>query len=276
MVTEEREVQEPEVNDEQEFLDGFDADTEDAVSAPQEPQPEPDDVEAEDTATEPEAAQEDEPAPDPLKELEEKLSNRMRNLEGHFGGLNSKVQSLATRPQSAPQRPAEADAPTQQQVKEALASGEKFEELKADFPEFAAALEEQVSAVRGSFRQEFQSQDFQEAVRQAAAAESQAAIHAFQVDFEKQRLREQFPDYEKTASSPEFQDWLRGQPPEVYQLINSNYSADAAYVLNKYAAANQRRSQQRLESAVAPTRGSTVKAPSPSEEDEFLAAFSSG
>src|SRR3990167_1216509 len=94
--------------------------------------------------------------PDPLTDLEKRLdqkwNDRLRNMEGHIGGIKSSLQKLSASQKQQAANDADkaaaeagADAPTKAQVSEALANGEKFKALKADFPEWGDAMEESMA-----------------------------------------------------------------------------------------------------------------------------------
>ena len=210
-------------------------------------------------------------------QIEQKLSGRLRNIEGHIGGLKHNLSQLSTAAKAAEEQGA--DAPTKAQMSEAKQSGAKLAALKEDFPEWAEALEETLSAVNsrpqldeGAINQRIQS------IEENSRAEIQKARQLA-------RLDNAFPDWEQTINSEQYNTWLSNQPHDIQALTSSEKATDALKVLNAYAdstqASNpdltaQSRQRNRLESAVTPTQGrpATRKKPT-TEEEEFLAAYKS-
>jgi hypothetical protein len=51
---------------------------------------------------------------------------------------------------------------------------------------------------------------------------------------QEQALEEVHPDWRAQVNSPEFSEWLGGLPKPVQQLVHSNESSDAVYMLNQF------------------------------------------
>ena len=220
-------------------------------------------------------------APTLSQKIEERLSGRIRNIEGHIGGLNKRVNEVAAAREAAAAQGA--DSPSNTRVREAMEDGEKMKLLREDFPEFAEALDE----LRGSM------------VPQSTEANAKAIDERFQnvatVDQvtrvrEMMKLDTRFPDWEDTVQSESYRNWLLNQPQDIQQLTESESARDALKVLEKFkadtappapatdagreAASNAAQAKSsRLESAVAPTNGKSVVRPATKTAEE---AFEEG
>jgi DNA-binding FrmR family transcriptional regulator len=278
--------------EEADFKAGFN-DEPDEISS--DPTPEPEAA----AEPEPEAQAEPEPAPaapapvDPVAQQLEQMSNRLRKAEGHIGGLKNHVQTLSAPQQAnahdvATEAAGEqgADAPSKEQFAEALKSGEKMSELKEEFQEWGAAIDEwsdTVAARLENVEKRANTVDVNALQHNAVeVAQSEAAKVR-----ELVRVDAAYPGWEDTINTPEFGAWLQVQTPETIAKIRSPRAADAISVLGLYEKAQQpadvpettndnSSKQRRLEAAVTPGSAGGGSAPSvKTEEQEFLAAFNS-
>lgn len=203
--------------------------------------------------------------PDPFAELEDRLSKRMRNIEGHFGGLKSELMKAMQQ-----QQPAQAPEGGYPQ-----ATGEKIQALRDDFPEWSAALDEAIAITQQQMNQHYNPQEFQ----QAFAAHMD---HYVQKTREIARVDAAHPGWEDTVKSQHFDVWASKQPAEMQALIQSPRAADAIKMLDAYQAFNGKtnRNRSRLEGAVTPTAGRsrTGRGASryQSEQEDFEAGFRDG
>lgn len=194
----------------------------------------------------------DEPAPTSEQALMDKISGlesiltqvtqRLRNAEGHIGGLGSQLKQQQ---QLAAQVSARGgDAPSAGEIRAAQGSARAMESLKRDYPEFAeameAALNEQLQAIKASMPQ----------------AQQQPGVTLEEVE----RLRSEIavevrhPGWQDRVRTPEFIGWMQRQPREVQMLAASESPQDAVRLLDLHADAvkstvSQR--TQRLSSAAA-------------------------
>lgn len=198
-----------------------------------------------------------------LLERFEKLESRTRNVEGHIGGLNHQQKQLQETLLASSRAAADvSDAPTQTQVREAIANPEEWEALKGDFPEWASATEKFLDA-RISQIKPGKAIDPEELKRVETAfdkkldeARYEDAMDALDVAFEGWR---------EETQTPKFKEWQQAQDPEIQALADSRRFSDAAKMLRLYEKSkvvtpppeqryiNPR--QRRLEAAVNP-RGS--------------------
>lgn len=199
-----------------------------------------------------------------MEAIVQQLQSRLRNAEGHIGGLSSQLKQKLEAAQAV--RDAGGEAPTAAQIKQAQADPEAFKALERDYPEFAAALapavDAKVEARVSEIRKEI------EALRQVAEQRSQGPDPVEMVQRTRAELlvEVRHPGWQETVKRPEFRGWLGSQSREVQMLAASPEPADAVRLLDlfqdsrKTTTANR---QQRLSAAAAlPTGRSPVRAKS--------------
>jgi hypothetical protein len=222
------------------------------------------------------------PTTDPLMEkltrLEQLLGateSRIRNVEGRFGSLNSEVLSLKrSGQQAAPAQQATAAQPKAEG--ESTPSGEALEELRREYPEWAKAIDQSISA----------------AVAKATAAlrpgESLSDERVQQIESTVQRntgmrfLDTHYRGWRDEVKTDQFVQWHAAQPPEVRQLADSDDPFDAIALLDAWRAAaaaqpkpsGRTRPKDTLEAAVAvgrrPAQPATTQI---SDEEAFALGF---
>lgn len=183
-----------------------------------------------------------------FKTLTEQLGRRLRQAEGHIGGLNNQLRAaLAV-------RQAGGSAPSQAQIAAAQNSTGKLAKLKEDFPEFAAAIEETIAPLA------------------SAAAEVQT-LKAVAVAQQQQQVTEQLyqavevkhPGWRNVVATPAFVGWLQSSaPPEAKLLAASPDPEMASRLLDIYKAQTQQpaavnnRASALAAAAAIPQRGVTA------------------
>jgi hypothetical protein len=212
--------------------------------------------------------------------IEAKLSGRMRNIEGHIGGIKDSLGKMTSAAKAAEKSGAE--APTGAQIAEAVKSGSKLAQLEEDFPEWAEAIKETRDSVlaQQSVREKTLTTQLEAARREAQDMAHRARQMA--------QLDNAHPDWEDIIKSKEYKEWLPVQPKELQALTASQKASDALKVIDAFKAAapasastnaltaqrRQTTTQRRLENAVMPTNGRTpVRTQPKTEHEEFLAAF---
>jgi len=236
-------------------------------------------------------------------EKTESLEARLRKVESHAGNLNSTVknlngtvdqlkqenQRLNEELQAARRSTVAAGntAPTQQAVQQAAKSSEKWEALKAEFPEWADAVEERLAATA---QQQVNVDDIRKQVTQevidglksgslkvdglnAVQPAQQVPANAPELnndtvdtEIEHRVVNAAHPGWLDLVKTPAFKTWYEQQPPEVRRLGDSPVADDAIALLTSYKdfAAKQpnadelrQRRQQQLQDAATVTRGSS-------------------
>ena len=196
----------------------------------------PKESEAEEPAAEAEEAVAQAQAPDPLEEIRAKLGvldrleQRIRNTEGHIGGLTSELRTFQKELKTATAVAVEAPgpAPSKQQIAAAATSLEKWNSLKGDFPEWTEAIEERIGAMPTA--QAAQPVDV-DALRAKITAEVHAAFEPRLVDVAHRGWRQ-------LVRTEGFKSWLDVQPDDVRNLAGSPKADDAIDLLDRYKAAS--------------------------------------
>lgn len=174
------------------------------------------------------------------------LTQRLRNAEGHIGGLGSQLKQQL---QAAQQVTAKGgDAPTAGEIRDAQRSPEAMARLKADYPEFAEAMESALNERLSTLEQRMAQQAQQAAPASSVTAEDIAKLRA------EMAVEVRHPGWQGLVQEPVFQGWLKRQPREVQMLAASESPQDAIRLLDLYgdsgkSAATQR--TQRLNAASA-------------------------
>lgn len=239
---------------------------------------EPKQVEPEPEKTEP-VVEEQKPTVDPLAEMKahlEQFEKRIRNAEGHIGGLNHN-QKLLQETLQASKAAAQAvdDKPTQKQMSDAVGNPREWEDLKADFPEWAAATERFLEHKIGGKP----SVDVDEIKRQVQSvrAETEASIRGEIID---SSLDAVFPGWKDEVKTPAFGGWLSTQSEDIQKLGASPRIGDAARLLRLYekrevkSAPKPNIRQELIKAAVTP-RGNGGSPTVRTDIDEFEAGYNS-
>ena len=219
------------------------------------------------------------PVVDPLQEMRdliEKQNTRIRNTEGHIGGLNHnlrQMQETLTASKAASQQVS--DAPTQAMVRDAMSNPKEWEDLKADFPEWSTATEKlmdsRLAQVNRGNPDEIAkiANDLNGKVDNSRKESIDAVLDGV------------LEDWDQEVKKPEFSTWMQSQSESVQALGASDNIRDAAKMLRMYAAHQTKAStpppnvsarQKRIEAAVTP-RGSGGFSQSKSDADEFEAGY---
>lgn len=159
-----------------------------------------------------------------LESLVQQQAQRLRNAEGHIGGLNNQLkqqQELAKRLNAAG-----GEAPTAKELREAQGSPKAMEDLKRDYPEFAEAMESALNARLSQVEQLLHQQ------QPAQPAVSPDEINRLRAEFQ---VEVRHPGWQNTVQTPEFRGWLTRQPREVQMLAASESPQDATRLLDIFS-----------------------------------------
>lgn len=187
-----------------------------------------------------------------LESMLQQTAQRLRNAEGHIGGLNSQLKQQV---EAAKQVVAAGgEAPSASQIREAQRSSKAMETLRRDYPEFADAMDAALN------------ERIQEALKQVPQPQVQPAAGVAPEDLV--RLEREFavevrhPGWKETVRQPAFRGWMQRQPREVQMLATSDSPQDAVRLLDLYAQTNDAvQRTQRLSSAAAIPSGRSSGAP---------------
>ena len=186
-------------------------------------------------------------AQDPMAEINAKLSRldaldrleqRVRNTEGHIGGLTSTLNAFREELKAAASvaaASAPGAAPSKQQISAAAGSLAKWESLKSDFPEWADAIDERLGAMSAPSP----AVDVA-ALRKQMETELTAKIRAdVEAAFEPRLVDITHRGWRSLVRTPEFVQWINAQPENVRQLAASPKADDAIDLLDLYKGANK-------------------------------------
>lgn len=192
----------------------------------------------------PQTAPEIEPDPepsDPWESAPEELRNTYRQLEqerdtlrhrvqsdsGRVGGLQKKINELSAQLQHRPPEPSKAE------VKEALATPEKWAEFSTEYPDIAEGIESRLQQSNGEL----------EAIKKKLSIVDQLSQDMAPMREQSQQLAKQgqfaaldaaHPDWKTVAASPAFEAWKTQQHPAVQSLYDSDNADDASYLLSLF------------------------------------------
>ena len=215
------------------------------------------------------------PAADPwegvppvLRETLDKLSATVNHIGPALRRLKSaedRIEAIGNASKEAAKAAtsAGAQAPTQAQVASASASGEKWKQIKDDFPEWADAMDERLAALGTAQAPQVDVDGLRRELAEGTRAQVAGAIDTAE---ERAYVRFKHPAWRKTVTTPEYVDWFKSQPPEFRALEQSDLADDAIKVLDAYAehqktvaakAATEAKNKSRLTAVVAPKQASS-------------------
>ena len=173
------------------------------------------------------------------------VTQRLRNAEGHIGGLGSQLKQQVQAAQQVTAKGGE--APTAGEIRAAQANPEKMDALKRDYPEFADAMESALNERLSALEQRLTAQ--QPVQQQPGISKDEIARLRSEMSVEIRH-----PGWQDRVQTPEFVGWLRRQPREVQMLAASESPQDAVRLLDLHGEASKAvtsQRTQRLESAAA-------------------------
>lgn len=189
------------------------------------------------------------------------LTDTVKKTVGRVGALQSAMDTAKNLSNKG------SEAPSQEQVKQASASTEKWKRLQEDFPEWAEALDERFASLPSGkvdldgLKKQLKD-EFESSIGASALASREYA-----------RIDRKHDGWEETVNTPEFGAWLQTQTEEVRGLAASDKAADAIKLLDAFkehaakAAKQDKSKQSRLERSIAP-KGDGGHAPAPALPDE--------
>jgi hypothetical protein len=172
-----------------------------------------------------------------LKSILSQTTSRLRNAEGHIGGLRSQIMQ-ATAAQQAQQ--AQAAAPTKSELSRAEQDPEAMRQLQEDYPEFGAAMKAALREQMSAFREEMRA-----VINQPPAQLPSITAEHLQSLRSELTVEARHPGWKDTVSTPAFAGWLQQQPREVQMLASSSDARDAIRLLDIQRETAQQSTQQR-------------------------------
>jgi hypothetical protein len=173
-----------------------------------------------------------------LESMLGQVTQRLRNAEGHIGGLGSQLKQQV---QAAQQVTAQGgQAPTAGEIRAAQQSPEKMGALKRDYPEFAEAMESALNERLSAMEQRISAQP-QQMQQPSVGAEDIARLRSEMV------VEIRHPGWQDRVQTPEFEGWIKRQPREVHMLAESDRPQDAVRLLDLYNEASTSATSQRTQ-----------------------------
>lgn len=162
------------------------------------------------------------------------LTARQRNVEGHIGGINSKLQQQLQAAQAATAQGGQ--APSREQMAAAAGSATAMARLKEDYPEFGAALDAALNERLATLPQ--------------PGAPAQPGLTEADVQARIDRVRREMavemrhPGWLNEVQQPRFLGWMQNQANEVRMLAGSDDPSDAIRLLDLYKQTTSAQAQQ--------------------------------
>lgn len=281
------------------FNEARGVDTAPAEKPEAKPAPETKEAAPQGTATEPPKAPEpvvDEWAgvnPKVRKEIEaigtrltsvDKLGEQLRNLHGSIGGLTQQQKALkdALAQATTSTKTHGADAPSTQQVQDATKSADLWKALKADYPDWAEAVDLRLAEIAAKSTPAAPTVDAEKLKTEVLADIDARISTASESSTSKGRIlgyldAKHGPDWETEIKSPEFDAWIQTQAKDVKDLCSSPRVTDASKLIDKFRDAKKKRAERdentaRLKRAAQPS-GTAVTTVTEDEEQAFSRGF---
>lgn len=171
-----------------------------------------------------------------LEAMLSQVTQRLRNAEGHIGGLGSQLKQQI---QAAQQVTAKGgDAPTATEIRDAQRSPEAMARLKTDYPEFAEAMESALNERLSMLEQKIA----QPVATPPAVTPEDIAKLRSEITVEVVH-----PGWQSRVQTSEFMGWLQRQPREVQLLAASESPQDAIRLLDLHSDAMKSSTSQRTQ-----------------------------
>jgi len=152
------------------------------------------------------------------EQLVQQMSNQLGPTVGRVAAMQGKLDAAEAA------RKAGGDAPSKAAIATAAGDTKKWDQLKADFPEWAEGMEERMAAILS-----------QQAVTPAPPPIDREALKAdIRRDLELDQIAEKYPDWRATSQTNEFKNWFKSQTPEFQAKAESERGRDVIQVLDKF------------------------------------------
>jgi hypothetical protein len=172
-----------------------------------------------------------------LESMLGQVTQRLRNAEGHIGGLGSQLKQQVQAAQQVTAKGGE--APTAGEIRAAQANPEKMDALKRDYPEFADAMESALNERLSALEQRLTAQ--QPAQQPGVSFEEISRLRS------EMAVEVRHPGWQDRVQTPEFVGWLQRQPREVQMLAASDSPQDAVRLLDLHGEATSSITSQRTQ-----------------------------
>lgn len=245
-----------------------------------------------------------------LERLDQRVTKFMTDTGGKVGRMDQRLNQLSEIAKSATAEQGKT-SPSDERIEKAITDNEEWIKLEQEYPEFAGQLKKTMMIVDKRLNENKVSTVSNDSRKEIINELIESTDHRFNNFREFIKVDNKYPGWDDTVKTDAFKEWLAVQPLDVQALAASDYSKDAIKLLDRYDAyqdaqaphslnksnasesgksdqastdANQqkptdnsRQKQARLDAAVSPTKASSgTRKSTPSDEDDFLAGYSSG
>lgn len=164
---------------------------------------------------------------DELQKALDDRETRLKQSESRIGSLQNKYHQAVKLADTLK------NAPTKEEIKEALESQAKWAEMMEDYPSMTL-VDERISKNEQKLNDEItglrsQLSGFDQRYQSKLAQDSET-----QMKKDVMTLKSFYPNYYKDATSDEFAAWRGDQPPHIQLQANSNNLIDAAKTMHRF------------------------------------------
>ena len=163
------------------------------------------------------------------------IETRLKQAESRIGGAERRLHEATQKVQ---------EKPTEEQVRKAAESQQKWETLRSDFPEWAEAFDSvknefnaKLEEVQGKVAKtsSFDPEVINQRVLAEVAAQTESIKRQVTFTVNMERLEAERPDFREKVSSPEYKEWLSAQDAGYQNTArNSIKASDAIRVLKDF------------------------------------------
>lgn len=175
--------------------------------------------------------------PDRFDAMEKRMQTWMREMGGTIGGMKDQMNRMSNAARATANAQGAA-APTKEQIEAATKSGEKWDALKGQFPEWGEAIDGQFSLFEQRIMSKIPQVDANSIRNDAVKASSEAAQLSTQELKQALPLYVKHPEWETTINTPEFMDWVLTDGPTkeeyaAYKQLEKTDPAKAGAAVNE-------------------------------------------
>jgi hypothetical protein len=160
-----------------------------------------------------------------LEVIVNQLQGRVRNTEGHIGGLSSQLKGQIEAARAV--QKSGGDAPSAKAIQAAQGDPVELQKLQEEYPEFAKVLAPAIDAAVAQRMSSIDTNKNDSQILDAVRAENERFKAFMEVEFAHR-------GWQAEVKKPEFQGWIDKAPREVRMLAESPEPADAVRLLDLF------------------------------------------
>jgi hypothetical protein len=203
-----------------------------------------------------------------MEAMVQQLGGRLRNAEGHIGGLNSQLKSQLEAAKAVVK--SGGDAPSAKELRDAQGDPEAMADLARDYPELAKALR---PAMEATFSERFKELEKRLPTGVQEGGLTRQELNAFRSEM---LVESSHKGWQEVVRGDEFKGWLSSSPREFQLLAASDAPADAIRLLDQFNESKKEvplQKNQRLSSAAAMPTGQRSPARTKNVDDMTAQEF---